>query len=355
MPSQWSALAMIAAIAGIFALDMSTPLGIGVPFLYLLVVLFAIARRAGNGVLLIIALVCTGLAASKLLLPQVAGVVEFGQRNRAIFVLLLWALLGLEFIRRGESLRQANVVLQDEIAERRRAERTINDYAGRLQGLTARLVDVQEIERQRLAEALHDRIGQNLSTLNISLNLALAQLPGAAAVPLRARLDDALILLENTTELVRDVMEELHPALLDQYGLDVALRWYSEAFARRTGLEFVYTATELFPRLCERTEMALFRLVQESLTNVAKHAAATRVTVSLQRTAGGIELKVSDDGRGMAAEIAAGTAGNPAIGGGWGLTMCRERVRAIGATFSIASTAGGTTIVVAAPNGAWEQ
>lgn len=354
MPSQWPTLATIAAIAAIFALDLNTPLGIGVPFLYLLVVLAAIAWRASNRKLILLAALCTGLTASKLLVPQMAGVVAFGQSNRAIFGLLLWALLGLEFIRRGEALRQANAILRGEIAERRRAENTINDYANRLQGLTSRLVEVQEVERKTLAEALHDRIGQNLSTLNISLNLALAQLPDAAAGPVKARLDDALALLENTTERVRDVMEELHPVLLDQYGLDVAVRWYGEAFARRTGLNFDYAATELFPRLRDRTEMALFRLVQETLTNVAKHAAASRVTVSLRRTASGIELTVADDGRGMAAEIA-GTANNSAIGSGWGLTMCKERGRAIGASLSIETPGQGTTILVAVPNGEWER
>ncbi|HET6718051.1 MAG TPA: ATP-binding protein, partial [Rhodocyclaceae bacterium] len=247
-----------------------------------------------------------------------------------------------------------------ELDQRRRAENTINDYANRLQGLTSRLVEVQEIERKTLAEALHDRIGQNLSTLNISLNLALAQLPQLpdnAAAPVKARLDDALTLLEDTTELVRDVMEELHPVLLDQYGLDVAVRWYGEGFARRTGLAFDYDGTELFPRLRDRTEMALFRVLQESLTNVAKHAAARRVAVALRRTASGIELKVSDDGRGLAvaAAIPAGPVNNSAIGGGWGLSICKERVRAIGATLQIASTGQGTTILVAVPNGQWER
>lgn len=357
MPSQWTSLAAIAAIAAIFVLDLNTPLGIGVPFLYLLVVLLAIAMRASNRRLILLAALCTVLAASKLLVPQLAGVAAFGQSNRLIFALLLWALLGLEFIRRGEALRQANAILRDELAERRRAENTINDYANRLQGLTGRLVEVQEVERKTLAEALHDRIGQNLSTLNISLNLTLAQLPGDAPPAVKARLDDALVLLENTTELVRDVMEELHPVLLDQYGLDVAARWYGEAFARRTGLVFDYDGTELFPRLRDRTEMALFRVLQEALTNVAKHAAARRVAVSLRRTASGIELKVTDDGRGLAdATAGAVTPGNnAAIGGGWGLTMCQERVRAIGATLQIDSTGQGTTILVAVPNGKWER
>lgn len=353
MPSQWPTLATIAAIAAIFAIDLNTPLGIGVPFLYLLVVLVAIAVRASNRHLIVVAALCTVLTAGKLLVPQLGGVAAFGHSNRLIFGLLLWALLGLEFIRRGESLRQANAILRGELAERRRAENTINDYANRLQGLASRLVEVQEIERKTLAEALHDRIGQNLSTLNISLNLALAQLPDAAA-PAKARLDDALVLLENTTELVRDVMEELHPVLLDQYGLDVALRWYGEGFARRTGLKLDYDGTELFPRLRERAETALFRVVQEALTNVAKHAAASRVTLSLRRTASGIELKIADDGRGMAAEIA-GTANNSAIGSGWGLTLCKERVRALGASLAIESAGQGTRIVVAVPNGAWER
>jgi signal transduction histidine kinase len=350
MPSNWYSLAAIATIAGIFAIDMNTPLGIGVPFLYLLVVLFSIAARASNAALLSIASICTALTVIKLLVPQVAGVVAFGQSNRAIFVVLVWTLLGFEFVRRSEAMRQANAGLQSEIAERRRAEQTINDYASRLQGLTSQLVEAQEIERKKLAEALHDRIGPNLSTLNISLNLALTQLPVEAAAIVKPRIDDSLALVEQTTELVRGVMEELHPVLLDQYGLDVALRWYGDEFARRTGLAFAYEATELFPRLRVRTETTLFRVAQEALTNVAKHAAARQASVSLRRAAAGIELKIADDGVG----ITAPGDGNPVIGSGWGLTMVKERVRSIGAALQIETSDKGTTISVEVPNGAWE-
>lgn len=350
MPSKWYGLATIAAIAGIFAIDMNTPLGIGVPFLYLLVVLFSIAARASNAALLSIATICTALTAIKLLAPQMGGVVAFGQTNRVIFVVLVWALLGFEFVRRSEALRQANTELQREIAERRRAESTINDYASRLQGLTSQLVEAQEIERKNLAEALHDRIGQNLSTLNISLNLALAQLPAEAAALVKPRIDDSLALVEKTTEIVRGVMEELHPVLLDQYGLDVALRWYGDEFARRTGLVFAYEATELFPRLRGRTETTLFRVAQEALTNVAKHAAARQAGVSLRRTGAGVELKIADDGVGITPQIV----GNQPIGSGWGLTMVKERVRSIGATLQIETSDKGTTISVEVPNGAWE-
>lgn len=350
MPRPWYLLALMAGVAGIFALDMNTPLGVGVPFLYLLVVLLAIALRTSNGALLSIAALCTALTAGKLMVPQWAGVLAFGQSNRAIFVLLLWALLGLEFVRRSAALRQANARLELEIAERRRAEQTINDYAMQLQGLASRLVEVQEVERRTLAEALHDRIGQNLSTLDISLHLLLARLPETSAALVKPQVDEALALLEGTTEVVRGVMEELHPALLEQYGLDVAVRWYGEAFSRRTGLAFKYEAGGLFPRLRERSETALFRILQEALTNVAKHAGATQVRVGLQRTARGVELKIADDGGGMAPAAA----DSPAVGRGWGLALCRERARAIGAELQIETSGQGTTITVAVPNGQWE-
>jgi signal transduction histidine kinase len=347
-------LVVAAAIAGVFALDLATPLGIAVPFLYLLAIRLAIALRASNLGLLTLATVCTALAAIKLFVPGTGGVLLFGQSNRLLFALLLWALIGFEYVRRTTALRRDNERLKREIAERIRAEQTINGYAERLRGLADRLVETQESERKALAEDLHDRIGQNLSTLNISLNLALANLPSEAAALVRPRIDDVMALVERTTEMVRGAMEELHPALLDQYGLDTALRWYAEALAQRVGIVVAYEATELFPRLRGKTETALFRIAQEALTNVAKHAGAQRVDLALRRNAAGIELEVRDDGAGMPAATAAGIVA-PAAGSGWGVTMMRERARAIGATLQIETAAGkGTTIRVAVPKGVWE-
>jgi signal transduction histidine kinase len=363
------------AMAGIFAIDLHTPLGLAVPFLYLLLALFAIGISAPNRVLVAIAVLGPLLAGVKLLVHPSDGIVWFGQVNRLIFSMLIWIAVGLEWMRRTleaerrensrelerqiqertEAWRTANQKLEIEIAERKEAEATIIDYTARLRALSQQLVAVQDAERKALATELHDRIGQNLSALNMSLNLNLAMLsdplPPAALPTIRARLKDALSLIEQTTEIVRGVMEELHPALLEQYGLKTALRWHGEEFSGRTGIAFQYSAAESCPRLQGKVETTLFRIAQEALINVAKHARATAVTVTLARTATSIELQVGDDGLGITPE----RLHQPIAGSGWGLAIMAERARTIGATMRIEPGRDkGTTVVVTVPNGYWE-
>lgn len=356
------------SIVVVFLVDMETPLGLAVPFLYLLLALIAMAAQVGNRVLLAVAALATALAAIKLLVPPADGLPELGQANRLIFTILMWTAVGLElFRRRCEAKLQAERLqfsrdlerlvqerteaLQKEVAERKQAERTIQEYAERLQALAGQLVETQENERAHLAAELHDRIGQNLSALNINVSLNLAQLPANAPPAVAARMRDSMALLEQTTEIVRGVMEELHPALLDQYGLGTALRWYGEGFSERFCIRVMHEVPELFPRLKGKVETTLFRIVQEALTNVAKHAAATEVVVSLARTPDGVELKVADNGIGMDPEK---TGARP-IGSGWGLSIMAERARSVGAKFRIDTRPqGGTCVVVSISNGLWE-
>lgn len=370
-------LAIALGMATIFAIDLNTPLGIAVPFFYLLLALFAIAVGARDRSLLGIALLGPLLALVKILLYPNDGVIWYGEANRLIFSLLLWVAVGIEWVRRRleaqrreaalelerlveertEALHAANRKLEVEVAERKQAEAKISEYAQRLQALASQLVDAQEAERKALANELHDRIGQNLSALNMSLNLNLAQLagqlPAAALTPVAARIKDGLALVEQTTEIVRGVMEELHPALLEQYGLATALRWYGEEFTQRSGITVHCSAGEPFPRLRGKVETALFRIAQEALTNVAKHAGASSAAIALQRTGTGIELRISDDGIGIGI---ADDAGRPAVGSGWGMSIMAERARSLGATMHIGRNADqGTGLVVNVPNGLWEN
>lgn len=349
----------------VFAIDLQTPLGLAVPFLYLLLALFAIGVGAQNRVLVIIAILGPLLAGIKLQIHPNDGVVWFGQSNRLIFSMLIWVVVSLEYFRRRleadrlensrnlenqvaertEALRKANQKLEVEIAERKEAEATVGEYTSRLEALSKQLVTVQDSERKALATELHDRIGQNLSALNMSLNLNLAllseQLTPATLSMAQSRVTDALALVEQTTEIVRGVMEELHPALLEQYGLNAALRWHGEEFSGRTGIMFRYTACEALPRLPGKVETTLFRIVQEALINVAKHAQATEVMVTLAQSAIGIELQIRDNGTGISPERRS----QPAVGSGWGLAIMAERARTIGATMRIAPGDDRGTIV----------
>lgn len=365
------ALAMLA----IFAIDLKTPLGLAVPFLYLLLALIAIGVEAPTRSLLAIAVLGPLLAGLKLLIQPADGVAWLGQANRLLFSVLIWVAVGLEWVRRTleagrrENSRElerqvrertadwqaANRKLESEVAERKAAEATIIDYTQRLQALTRQLVEVRDAERKALATELHDRIGQNLSALNMSLNLNLAllatQLPPAAMDAARARIKDTLALVEQTTEAVRGVMEELHPALLEQYGLTTALRWHGEEFSGRTGIACRCVASESFPRLRGPVETTLFRIAQEALINVAKHADASEVGIGLARTTTGIALTIADDGVG----IGEPPAHRSPAGGGWGLAIMAERARAIGAELRVEPGAErGTTVVVSVANGLWE-
>ena len=366
-----NAVIMLGMVA-VFVVDMNTPLGLAVPFLYLLVALLAIGLEVHSLTLLAIALLGPMLAGLKLLIHPTDGVVWLGQANRLIFSLLIWVAVALEWVRRvleagrwensreleqqvlerTEALRAANQKLEIEIAERKEAEATILEYTERLHALTKQLVEVQDVERKALATELHDRIGQNLSVLNMSLNLNLAhlsaQLPPEALASARTRFQDALGLVEQTTEIVRGVMEELHPALLEQYGLETALRWHGEEFSGRTGIAFKYVAIEHFPRLNSQVETTLFRITQEALVNVAKHARATAVSVSLEHSATGITLRIIDDGVGIVPERLR----RSAAGSGWGLTILAERARTIEAEMRIdRGPSGGTAVVVTVPDG----
>lgn len=230
-----------------------------------------------------------------------------------------------------------------DITDRRKAEETLQQYAGRLRALAAQQVEATEAERQRLARELHDQVGQNLTALNINLNIVRTQVPEGTAAQVRSRLDDSLSLVEQTTDRIRDVMSDLRPPMLDDYGLVAALHWYGEQFAWRTDVAVVVEGEEPTPRLAPRVENALFRIAQEALTNVAKHAQATQVTVTVEVDSEILHLVVADDGIGF----------DPAHlvdrneGRGWGLLTMTERAEAVGGHCRIESAPGqGTQVSV---------
>jgi PAS domain S-box-containing protein len=222
--------------------------------------------------------------------------------------------------------------------------------AGReqLRSLSRRLVEAQETERRRLAQELHDQVGQNLTALSINLNILRGQLPDTLNTKAIARLNESARLIEETTEQIRSVMAALRPAVLDDYGLAAALRWYAQQFATRTGLTVIRQidggTTAL--RVAPEVETALFRVAQEALTNAAKHAGASQVLVGLTSDEQNIRLTVTDDGAGfnMAEQHRNGQHG------GLGLIGMRERIEAVGGTVQVESALGeGTRVVAVTP------
>jgi signal transduction histidine kinase len=209
--------------------------------------------------------------------------------------------------------------------------------------LAERLAEVEEAERRRLAGELHDKVGQNLTALGINLNIVRMQLPADSAPAVRSRLDDSLSLVAQTTEQIRDVMADLRPPVLDDYGLLAALHWYAEQFARRTSIAVTVEGEEPIPQLDARVESALFRIAQEALNNVAKHARASAVTLTLEVGRRSLRLLVTDDGIGFD-PVGLDARG---AGRGWGLLTMTERAEAVGGRCLIESCPGlGTQVVV---------
>lgn len=230
-----------------------------------------------------------------------------------------------------------------DITRRRHAEQEASRYAQRLKGMATRAAEVQEVERRALGRELHDRVGQNLTALSINLNIVKGALPRSTAADIRTRLDDSLALVDRTVETIRDVMMELRPAVLDDYGLAAMLRSYAEDVARRTGLAVSVSGDDPTPRLAPAVETSLFRIVQESLTNIVKHAGARHVTLALGPDRKRFRLTIADDGRGFDAAGVDGARDHP----GWGLMIMRERAEAVGGHMHVESAAGrGTRVIV---------
>jgi len=221
----------------------------------------------------------------------------------------------------------------------------------RLQAVSSHLLEVQEAERRHLARELHDEIGQALTAVKINLQM-LQRLPdmGAAA----GRLDDSLAMLNQILEGVRQVSLDLRPSLLDDLGLASALRWYVEAQAQRAGLTPEVVTEALPDDLPTATATTCFRFVQEAVTNVLRHARATRVRVTLQCVDAGLTVSITDDGIGFDVTAARRRA---LAGESLGILGLEERVDLAGGHSSIESSPGGhgTTVrawlPLAAPSG----
>ena len=218
---------------------------------------------------------------------------------------------------RAESaLREAN----------RRLNREVEERTSELTELSQHLIRVSEEEKAQIARELHDTLGSNLTAINMDLNWILKRLPPQHEV--RDRLLRSLQMLTETVELKHDVIEGLRPSHLDHLGLAFAMRTHCREFTRRTGVPCDVKVEEDFDDLDPAISIALYRIAQESLTNVTKHAQAESVHMELQREAGGLRLRIIDDGVG----IAEGSASKPKS---HGLVGMRERMRQIGGVLTI--------------------
>jgi signal transduction histidine kinase len=242
------------------------------------------------------------------------------------------------FIRNEENEVTRIVGVSTDITERKQAEETLRRYA-------RRLVEMEEALRKKLAAELHDEIARDLTVIGMNFSIISSALTPAATKKLQARIEDSARLIEGISRNTRNIMAGLRPPVLDDYGLPSALRWHSALFSARSCIEVTLHADESFPRLPPEMELALFRISQEALMNIAKHANAKSVTTTLSYEPGLVRFSVSDDGTGFTL---------PSVDhlklSGWGMTIMRERAELVGGKFSYISHPGeGTTVAVEIP------
>jgi PAS domain S-box-containing protein len=221
------------------------------------------------------------------------------------------------------------VLITDLTPQKQQAE-----FASLLQG-------VQDEERKRIARELHDSVGQLLAAVGMNIGAVRAhssKLPPEAA---RAVADNA-ILIEQASSEIRTISHLLHPPLLDVAGLVSALRWYVDGFSERSKIKVDLHIPDDFGRYSEELELALFRIVQECLTNIHRHSGSSTAAISLYRDDNRIVIQVQDQGKGMSPEKQK-TLATPGQGG-VGFVGMRERVRQLGGSLEVQSGNSGTTV-----------
>jgi len=257
--------------------------------------------------------------------------------------------------RAEEALQALNLQLETRVVMRttelQDANAALQESRRRLQVLSQRLVEVQEEERHAIARELHDRVGQSLSALNINMIIMRDQLLPDSLERVGPRLNDSMHLVGETITLVRDVMSNLRPAVLDDYGLEAALQSHIDEYMSRYGIKVkLEKPAQPIPRLGPSIEMTFLRIAQEALMNIARHANASQVTLSIRPEGQSICMTIQDNGSGI---VSWQQANRP---GSHGLIIMRERAEAVGGSLEVASIPGkGTRVEMSIPIGKTSQ
>jgi signal transduction histidine kinase len=224
-----------------------------------------------------------------------------------------------------------------DITKRVRAEERLLAANERLQALSRRLVEVQEAERRHIARELHDEVGQVLTGLNLLLGMS----PRATADTVETRLGEARALVEELIEKVDELSLDLRPAMLDDLGLLPALLWHFERYATQTGVRVSLEHSGMERRFATELETALYRVVQEALTNVARHAGVNEVTVRVWADQVALSVQVEDQGVGFDPR------GDLVARGNGGLSGMYERATSLGGQLLVETALGTGTCLTA--------
>jgi two-component system sensor histidine kinase UhpB len=221
-----------------------------------------------------------------------------------------------------------------DITERKRAEQELEHRAQQLETLSRKLIEVQESERRAVARELHDDFGQVLTALKLNLH----RLDGDQS--------ESIALVDGALARMRDLAHDLRPPLLDELGLEASLRWYAEREARRAGFTIRLDLAKIEPRAPATVEITCFRVVQEALTNIVRHANAKHVEIEVRKSDHLLDLSVRDDGCGFDYAAARKRAVD---GGSQGLLSMQERVALVGGELEIDSAGRGTRVHISVP------
>jgi len=251
-------------------------------------------------------------------------------------------LLASEFNTMAESILQTTRNLQNEIVERKRVEEQLLVSHQQLRNLSAHLQTVREEERKGLAREIHDELGQALTTLKLHLTVLKGDLQPVSSTAGNA-IAPLLTLIDTTIQSVKRMIVALRPRLLDDLGLTAAIEWHVEEFQQRTGIRCSLAIEPAGIVLDDDRSIAIFRIIQETLSNIARHAQANTVAILLHQEEGEIRLHMTDDGIGITAEQATGNTS-------FGLIGIRERASYWGGEATISGASGqGTTVIVKIP------
>jgi PAS domain S-box-containing protein len=246
-----------------------------------------------------------------------------------------------------EALRQANEELTNEIEERRVAEARLAESEKALRDLSIHLLKTQDEERKRIARDLHDSLGQSLAVMKMSLD---------SVASIESEDDEAHRLLAQCLRLVEDCITEvrtmsylLYPPMLEEMGLKSAIFWYLEGFAIRSNVKTTFEVAPEFGRLPREVELALFRVLQESLTNVHRHSGSSTAHVRLLMQNATAILQIQDQGKGIPGGILEEAGPSRTASLGVGLRGMSERMRQLGGKLEIFSSLDGTTVTATVP------
>ena len=247
----------------------------------------------------------------------------------------------------NQTLQRTKERLENEVAERIEAERKLRASEQSLRELSGHLLRLQDEERRRLGRELHDSLGQYLAVLKMGLD-SLKLDVGSQSDTVEREISECLRLAEDSMREMRTISYLLYPPMLEEMGLNTAIPWYLEGFGKRSGIETTLDISPDFGRLPRDVELAIFRVLQESLTNVHRHSGSTTAHVRLRIGEGLVALEVTDNGKGIPTPVL--EASRESLGTlGVGLRGMRERMRQLGGTLELSSHPGGTMVRATVP------